>query len=66
MSIHKYAVGDRVTATADSANKHFRAGVYTITKVLPVAGQGCQYRAKNPLDAHERVLDEYLLRSAGS
>jgi hypothetical protein len=61
---HKYAAGDRVIAAADTSNANIRPGVYTIIKVLPVAGRGCQYRAKNALDAHERVLDEDLLRRA--
>ena len=61
---HKYAAGDRVIAVADTLNKNVRPGVYTIIKVLPVAGRGCQYRARNALDTHERVLDEDRLRRA--
>jgi hypothetical protein len=61
---HKYAAGDRVVAVANAANANIRPGVYTIVRVLPVAGRGCQYRAKNALDGHERVLDEDLLRRA--
>ncbi|HYZ25095.1 MAG TPA: hypothetical protein VE690_23380 [Rhodopila sp.] len=61
---HKYKVGDRVIALSDSSNANVRTGPYTIVKILPVAGRGCQYRAKSPLDEHERVLDEALLRSA--
>lgn len=63
MSKHKYAVGDRVIVVPNSANDHIRPGVYTISKVLPVAGHGCQYRAKHAVDTHERVLDENLLRT---
>jgi hypothetical protein len=62
MTKHKFATGDRVLAMADSNNANMRPGVYTIVKVLPVAGRGCQYRAKNVADTHERVLDETLLR----
>jgi hypothetical protein len=61
---HKYVAGDRVIAVADTLNQNIRPGVYTIVRVLPVAGQGCQYRARNALDTHERVLDEDLLRRA--
>lgn len=62
MLTHKYAVGDRVMVALDRANENIRPGVYTILKILPVAGSGCQYRAKHPGDTHERVLDEKLLR----
>jgi hypothetical protein len=61
---HKYSVGDRVVMAAGTANESIRPGVYTIVKALPVAGLACQYRARNALDAHERVLDENLLRPA--
>ena len=61
---HKYAAGDRVVAVAGSANQNVRPGVYTIVKTLPIAGWGCQYRVKNALDPHERVLDEGVLQRA--
>ena len=48
----------------DRLNANVRPGIYTIVKALPPAGLGCQYRAKNALDSHERVLDEAQLRSA--
>jgi hypothetical protein len=59
---HKYVTGDRVMVMPDTDNPNVRAGIYTIVKVLPVAGRGLQYRAKNVTDTHERVLDEALLR----
>jgi hypothetical protein len=58
---HKFSVGDRVSVLPDRTNANMRAGVYTITRALPVTGQGFQYRAKNALDNHERVLDEAQL-----
>jgi hypothetical protein len=61
---HKYAAGDRVIAVASAANQNIRPGVYTIVKALPVAGWGCQYRARHAHDTHERVLDEDLLQRA--
>ncbi|MGI4953746.1 MAG: hypothetical protein ACRYGM_18230 [Janthinobacterium lividum] len=64
MAIHKFAVGDRVSLLPDRLNANVRPGIYTIVQALPSAGQGCQYRAKNALDSHERVLDEAQLRSA--
>lgn len=59
---HKYTVGDRVVVALDNSNAHLRPGVYTIVRVLPVAGFGCQYRAKHSVDTYERVLDEDALR----
>ncbi|HVZ06749.1 hypothetical protein [Rhodopila sp.] len=64
MPKHKYAAGDRVIAVISAANRNIRPGIYTIVKALPVAGRGCQYRARNAFDAHERVLDEHLLQRA--
>lgn len=61
MSTHKFAVGDRVSILPDRNNSNIRPGVYIITKALPVTSDGCQYRAKNAMDSHERVLDEALL-----
>ena len=61
---HKFAKGDRVLARPDASNANMRPGVYTIVSVLPVAGRGCQYRAKSVMDTHERVLDETLLQPA--
>ena len=62
--MHKFIVGDRVSLMADRLNANVRPGIYNIVQVMPVAGQGCQYRAKHALDNHERVLDEAQLRSA--
>ena len=64
MSKHKFTTGDRVVVSTDALNKNISPGVYTIVKVLPLAGQGFQYRAKNANDTHERVLDEAQLRAA--
>jgi hypothetical protein len=58
---HKFAAGDRVSVMADRTNMNARAGIYTIVRTMPVTGQVCQYRVKNALDSHERVLDEAQL-----
>ncbi len=63
MAAHKYAVGDRVSLLPNISNINVRPGVYTIVRALPITNQGCQYRAKNALDNHERVFDEAQLRS---
>lgn len=62
--MHKFVIGDRVSLLPDRLNANVRPGIYTIVRVLPETSQGCQYRAKNALDSHERVLDEGQLRSA--
>lgn len=66
MASHKFSVGDRVSLLPDRLNSNVRPGIYTITLAMPQTSQGCQYRAKNVLDSHERVLDEALLRPAGA
>jgi len=63
MAKRKFAVGDRVSVLPDRTNANMRPGVYTITKALPISGPGFQYRAKNVLDSHERVLDEAELHA---
>ena len=63
MTEHRFAAGDRVELMADSLNNNLRPGIYTIVRVMPVTSHGCQYRAKNAMDNHERVLDESQLRA---
>jgi len=62
MAAHKFAVGDRVSVLPDSTNGNVRPGVYTIVRALPAGDQGCQYRAKNAMETHERVFHETQLR----
>lgn len=64
MAGHRFAVGDRVELLPDRFNNNARPGIYTITKAMPETSRGCQYRAKNAMDNHERVLDEAQLRAA--
>ena len=64
MAEHRFRVGDRVELLPNRLNNNVRPGIYTIVKALPVTNQGCQYRAKNAMDSHERVLDEAQLRAA--
>lgn len=63
MSKNKFSVGDRVALLPDRSNTHVRPGIYTIVRTMPVTNGGWQYRAKNALDNHERVIDEAQLRS---
>ncbi len=64
MSEHKFSTGDRVEVLPDRLNSNLRPGIYTIVKIMPETSQGLQYRAKNVMDSHERVLDEAQLRRA--
>ena len=63
---HEFSIGDRVEVVPTGANPNVRAGLYTIVRLLPVSGNTCQYRAKNALEAHERVLDQSQLRRAAA
>ena len=45
-------------------NWNVRPGVYSIVRVLPQGSEGCQYRARNVLDKHERVFSEAQLTKA--
>ena len=63
MAKHKFSTGQRVQLLPDRTNTNLRPGIYTIVRIMPVTNQGCQYRAKNAMDSHERVLDEAQLRS---
>jgi len=61
---YKFAIGDKVALMTNSSNVNVRSGLYTIVRRMPASSQGCQYRAKNALDNHERVVDEAQLRRA--
>jgi hypothetical protein len=64
MTTHKFAVGDRVVVRVTKANWNIRPGVYEIIRAMPQTTGVCQYRAKNVLDAYERVFDEGQLEAA--
>ncbi|HKM63474.1 MAG TPA: hypothetical protein VJY39_13395 [Acidisphaera sp.] len=66
MAAPKFRQGDRVVLLQDDNNRNARTGVYTITRVMPASPEGIQYRAKNAMDTHERVLPEAQLRAASS
>ena len=66
MPTPKFRVGENVSVLPDHTNGNVRPGMYTIVRVLPVTGPTCQYRAKNSLDAHERVLEEGQLHALTS
>ncbi len=63
MAEHKFVAGDRVKLLP-AGPSNVRPGIYTIVRVMPTTNRGYQYRVKNALDNHERVLDEAELRKA--
>jgi hypothetical protein len=62
MSPPKYRQGERVVVLPERGNPSTRPGIYTITRVMPASPDGIQYRAKNEMDTHERVLQEAQLQ----
>lgn len=58
----RYRPGDRVLVLPDRDNSNVRPGAYTITRVMPASPDGIQYRVKNEMDTHERVLREEQLQ----
>lgn len=64
MATHKFATGDRVMVRTTKENWNVRPGVYKIVRPLPESSDGCQYRARNVLDEHERVFNEAQLEKA--
>jgi hypothetical protein len=63
MTEAKFSIGDQVRVLPDRLNSNVRPGIYTIVRALPPTGQGRQYRAKNAMDQHERVLEEGQLEA---
>ena len=59
----KFSVGDRVMVGVDLININLSTVIYTVTRTLPAAPGGFQYRVRNESDAHERVIDEAVLRA---
>lgn len=64
MAAHKYAIGDRVRLVIDRYAGDVPAGIYTISRKLPVEGNVCQYRVKHSSDGHERAVNESQVVSA--
>jgi hypothetical protein len=66
MAEHKFGVGDRVEVLSHLNTPNLRSGIYTVVRIMPMSSQGRQYRVKNAMDSHEKVLNEAQIRlSAG-
>ena len=55
---HKFAVGQTVRFSPDLGQGSSRPGSFEIVRLLPEAASVPQYRVKNQLDGHERVVRE--------
>jgi hypothetical protein len=66
MTKHIYTVGQHVSFDGRAGTSFKRAGVFTITKLLPPVGTELQYRIKSAGEAHERVASEHELQAAES
>ena len=59
---HKFSIGQRVELLPGGSGNAVPPCFYTIVWCMPLTDRGCQYRAKNVSENHERVLDEVRLR----
>ncbi|MCW3474232.1 hypothetical protein [Limobrevibacterium gyesilva] len=62
MTLHKFAVGERVEFSPGRFDGNVPRGTYTIARQLPSETPDLQYRVKNVRDSHERVVRESQLR----
>ena len=61
MTRHIYSVGQQVSFVGRVVTYLRRAGVFSITKLLPPVGAELQYRVKSEHEGHERVAIEHEL-----
>jgi hypothetical protein len=64
MTSHIYAIGQQVSFDRRIGTYLKRAGVFTVTKLLPPSGTELQYRVKSEGEAYERVASEHELHVA--
>jgi hypothetical protein len=62
MTRHVYSVGQQVHFEGGVGIYLKRAGVFTVTRLLPPLGAELQYRIKSEGEAHERVASEHELQ----
>ncbi|MGH6847069.1 MAG: hypothetical protein ACREC0_06435 [Methylocella sp.] len=62
MTRHIYSIGQQVSFNGRLGIYLKRAGVFTVTKLLPPLGAELQYRIKSEGEAHERVASEHELQ----
>ncbi len=58
MAEHKFRAGQRVTLSANFANRNAGGAGYVVTRQLPERGGEFEYRVKSVSEPHERVARE--------
>jgi len=66
MGSHRYRVGETVECLLDVYTRYAAPGDYTVLGLLPEREGQRHYRIKSPLESHERVMMESLLRRSGN
>lgn len=61
MSLHRFAVGQKVSLRPATAELRHLRGTYTVVRRLPSETRDPQYRIKSDRDNHERVVLETQL-----
>ena len=61
---HKFQVGQAVSFSPGRGIDHRSKGGYTVSRLLPVESNTPQYRIKNDVDGHERMVQENELQLA--
>ena len=66
MTLHKFAIGDRVQVNLDVSVGGRQPDLYTISRLLPIEAKVCQYRVKREHDGLERRVGEDQLIREGT
>lgn len=61
---HKFRVGQSVRFSPGRGVDHRSSGQYTIVLLRPLDGDAPQYRIRNNVDGHERIVRENELGAA--
>lgn len=61
MAAHKFSVGQSVRILTGPRDGNIPRGSYKVQRLLPSETKDMQYRVKNALDGHERVVRESQL-----
>ena len=62
MDMHQYRIGETVECLFDVFTRYAAPGNYKVLGLLPAREGQLHYRIKSPLEDHERVMMECLLR----
>ena len=62
MSLHRFAVGQRIEFEPGKFDGTGARGTYTVVRLLPNDSNDREYRVKNLRDGHERVVRESQIR----